>query len=134
MRRKSGAGRFLRRAVQWDYRRYPDFFGTGWSVPRRTNRAGVVHLAHRPNDGRTVDAVVNSDVHHEMRQDRVGSADESTTSAHTLVRLDAGVRVTRGGLVHSVTLRGENLGNKLHREATRRIKDFAPSPGRNHAL
>ncbi len=77
---------------------------------------------------------LGGDVHHEMRQDRVGSADESTTPAHTLLRLNAGLRVTRGRLVHSVTLRGENLGNDLHREATSRIKDFAPSPGRNLAL
>jgi iron complex outermembrane receptor protein len=77
---------------------------------------------------------LGGDVHHEMRQDRVGSADESTTPAHTLLRLNAGLRVTRGRLVHSVTLRGENLGNELHREATSRIKDFAPSPGRNLAL
>lgn len=77
---------------------------------------------------------LGGEAHHEMRQDRVGSADESTTPAHTLVRLDAGVRVTRAGLVHSLTLRGENLGNELHREATSRIKDFAPSPGRNLAL
>ena len=77
---------------------------------------------------------LGGELHHEMRQDRVGSADESATDAHTVLRLDAGVRFTRGGLVHSVTVRGENLGNELHREATSRIKDFAPSPGRNLAL
>jgi hypothetical protein len=34
----------------------------------------------------------------------------------------------------SVSVRGENLGNSLHREATSRIKDFAPNAGRNVAL
>ncbi|HZG42904.1 MAG TPA: TonB-dependent receptor [Longimicrobium sp.] len=77
---------------------------------------------------------LGADVHHEMKQDRVGSADESRTPAHTVVRVDAGLRITRGRMVHSITLRGENLGNELHREATSRIKDFAPSPGRNLAL
>jgi len=77
---------------------------------------------------------LGGELHHEMRQDRVGSADESATEAHTVLRLDAGVRLTRGRLVHSVTLRGENLGNEVHREATSRIKEFAPSPGRNLAL
>jgi hypothetical protein len=52
MRRESRAGRFLRRAVQWDDRRYPGFFETGWSGLRRTNRAGAVHLTRRPTDGR----------------------------------------------------------------------------------
>jgi iron complex outermembrane receptor protein len=77
---------------------------------------------------------LGGELHHEMRQDRVGSADESATEAHTVLRLDAGVRFTRAGMVHSITLRGENLGNELHREATSRIKEFAPSPGRNLAL
>jgi iron complex outermembrane receptor protein len=77
---------------------------------------------------------LGAEAHHELRQDRVGSAEESVTPAHTVVRLDAGFRFTRGGLVHSITLRGDNLGNELHREATSRIKDFAPNPGRNLAL
>lgn len=77
---------------------------------------------------------LGADVHHEMRQDRVGSADESRTPAHRVLRMDAGFRVTRGGVVHSLTLRGENLADELHREATSRIKDFAPGPGRNLAF
>jgi iron complex outermembrane receptor protein len=74
---------------------------------------------------------VGGDVHHELRQGRVGSADELPTPAHTLVRLHAGVRFSRGGVAHSVTLRGENLGDAVHREATSRVNDFAPGPGRN---
>ena len=35
---------------------------------------------------------------------------------------------------HSITFRAENLGNELHREATSRVKDFAPGPGRNLSL
>ena len=77
---------------------------------------------------------LGGELHHESRQDRVGSADESTTEAHTVLRLDAGLRFTRGRLLHSLTLRGENLGNELHRESTSRIKDFAPGPGRNISL
>jgi iron complex outermembrane receptor protein len=77
---------------------------------------------------------VGGDMHHEFRQDRVGSAEELPTDPHTFVRLNAGVRVLRGGMVHSVSVRGENLGNSLHREATSRIKEFAPNAGRNVAL
>jgi iron complex outermembrane receptor protein len=79
-------------------------------------------------------ASLGGDVHHEFRQGRVGAADELPTDAHTLFRVMAGLRWTRRGVVHSVTLRGENLGNVLHRESTSRVKDFAPGPGRNVAL
>lgn len=77
---------------------------------------------------------LGGDAHHEMRQDRVGAADERPTPAHTLVRLHAGLRVVRWGVVHSVAVRGENLGDEVHREATSRTKDFAPGPGRNLSL
>jgi iron complex outermembrane receptor protein len=77
---------------------------------------------------------LGADVHHELRQTRVGTASESPTPAHTVVKLDAGFRFTRAGVVHSLALRGENLTNELHREATSRIKDFAPNPGRNVSL
>ncbi len=77
---------------------------------------------------------LGAEAHHEVAQDRVGSADEARTPPHGTVRLDAGVRVTRGGAVHSISLRAENLSNELHREATSRIKEFAPNPGRNLAL
>lgn len=77
---------------------------------------------------------LGGDVHHEFRQDRVGAADEHPTDAHTIFRAMAGMRWARGSRVHSLTLRGENLGNTLHREATSRVKDFAPGPGRNLAL
>ncbi|HEV2145835.1 MAG TPA: TonB-dependent receptor, partial [Longimicrobiaceae bacterium] len=77
---------------------------------------------------------VGGDVHHELRQTRVGAADELPTPAHTLFRVHAGIRFVRGGAAHSLALRGENLADEVHREATSRIKDFAPGPGRNVSL
>jgi iron complex outermembrane receptor protein len=77
---------------------------------------------------------LGADLHHEMRQDRTGAADELPTPAHTTVRLTAGVRLPWAGSLHSITLRAENLTNEMHREATSRIKDFAPGPGRNLSL
>ncbi|HEV2736787.1 MAG TPA: TonB-dependent receptor [Longimicrobiaceae bacterium] len=77
---------------------------------------------------------LGGDVHHELRQGRVGAADEPPTPAHTLLRLHAGLRVRRAGAVHSVSLRAENLTDEVHREATSRVKDFAPGPGRNLSL
>jgi iron complex outermembrane recepter protein len=77
---------------------------------------------------------LSADVHRELRQDRVGAAQERPTPAHTIFRTTAGARFGVGGLVHSITLRAENLTDEMHREATSRIKDFAPGPGRNLAL
>lgn len=74
---------------------------------------------------------LGADLHHELEQRRVGLADELPTEAHTTLRVHAGLRFRAGGRTHSITVRAENLGNELHREATSRIKDFAPGPGRN---
>lgn len=75
-----------------------------------------------------------TDVHHEFRQDRTGAADERPTPAHTIVRLHSAVRFRLAGASHAVTLRAENLTNQLHREATSRVKDFAPGAGRNLSM
>ena len=77
---------------------------------------------------------LGGDVHHEFAQERVGDAAETPTHAHTILRLDAGVRLRIAERVHSLSLRVDNLTNELHREATSRIKDFAPAAGRNVAL
>ena len=71
------------------------------------------------------------DLHHELAQERVGAAGERPTPAHTIARLHAGLRFRTGNRTHSLTVRAENLANELHREATSRVKDFAPGPGRN---
>lgn len=91
-------------------------------------RAGILA---RWDDGRIA---LGGDVHHEFAQNRVGASDERPTPAHTILRLHAGLRLRFAGREHSFTLRGENLTNELHREATSRIKDFAPGPGRNISL
>lgn len=56
---------------------------------------------------------------------------ELATGGYTLVDLSAGLTLVRGGLVHSVTLRADNVFDVLYREATSRVKAFAPNPGRN---
>ena len=83
-------------------------------------------------EGKTFSA--GGDVHHELAQRRVGEAGEPPTPAHTILRLHAGVTFRSGGHVHTITLRGENLGDEVHREATSRIKEFAPGPGRNLSI
>jgi len=70
----------------------------------------------------------------DTRQNRVGAADELPSPAHTIVRLPAALAFSIARNRQSLTLRLENLGNEVHREATSRIKDFAPGAGRNLAL
>lgn len=121
------ARRHLVLGVSGDFLRADQEDGTPLSYMPPPRFGGVI----RWDDGTFT---LGGDMHHELRQDRVGSADERPTDAHTFLRLSAGVRVARGGVVHSLTLRGENLTDEVHREATSRIKDFAPGPGRNVAL
>jgi iron complex outermembrane recepter protein len=77
---------------------------------------------------------VGGGVRHAFAQERVGLDEETPTPAYTLVDLDVGLRLNHGGRVHSLTLRADNLLDALYRDATSRIKDFAPNPGRNLAL
>lgn len=54
------------------------------------------------------------------------------TDAYTLVNLSATWLFTvRGGTVHSLTLRADNVLDESYRDATSRIKSFALNPGRN---
>jgi len=77
---------------------------------------------------------IGGGIHHAFRQDRVGPADERPTPAHADLRISAGVRKRTGGVTHALSLRADNLADRLHRDATSRIKDFAPNPGRNISL
>jgi iron complex outermembrane receptor protein len=76
---------------------------------------------------------LGADVRHTFEQDRV-SGNEFATPAYTLVDLAGGINLIRGGLVHSITLRADNLFDREYRDATSRIKEFAPNPGRNLSL
>jgi iron complex outermembrane recepter protein len=77
---------------------------------------------------------LGGDVHYEFAQAHTGAAAEQPTHAHTILRIDAATRVRLLGRVHSFSLRIDNITNTLHREATSRIKDFAPAAGRNIAI
>jgi iron complex outermembrane recepter protein len=114
-------------AVRGDWLRARQLDGTPLSF-MPPPRAGVTL---RWDDGRHS---LGGDVHHELAQRHTGSAQETPTHAHTLLRIDAGWRFSTPGAAHSITLRVDNLTNVLHREATSRIRDFAPAAGRNIAL
>jgi iron complex outermembrane receptor protein len=85
----------------------------------------------RWDDGRRS---LGGEVRHAFAQGRVAAEDGAPTEAYTLFDLSAGIQVPRGGAIHSVTLRADNVTNVLYRDATSRIKHFAPNPGRNVSL
>jgi len=70
---------------------------------------------------------------HLFAQWRVAPGEVPVGSA-LLLEGHAGVRIVGGANVHTILLRGENLGDRLYRDATSRIKDFAPATGRNVSL
>jgi iron complex outermembrane recepter protein len=77
---------------------------------------------------------LGGEAHHDFPQRRTGDAAEAPTDAHTILRIDAGVRARLAGRPQSVSLRIDNLTNALYHEATSRTKDFAPAAGRNIAI
>ena len=87
-------------------------------------------VAARFDDGRVRAGV---ETRHVFTQGRV-PVGELRTGAHTLVDAHAGVRLPIAGRSHSITVRAENLGDRLYRDAASRIKHLAPAGGRNVAV
>ncbi len=75
------------------------------------------------------------ELRHAFAQDRVSGGDvDIPTAAYTLLNVSFGVQYVGGGLVHSITLRGDNLTDARYYDASSRIKSFAANPGRNIAV
>jgi iron complex outermembrane receptor protein len=68
---------------------------------------------------------------HAFAQERA-ELEEFRTDAYTLVNASAGLSLRRGGRIHSIVLRADNLLDETYREPTSRI--LVPSPGRNLSL
>jgi iron complex outermembrane receptor protein len=78
---------------------------------------------------------VGGDLRHAFAQGQVsGGSVDIPTAAYTLANLSAGYQVIVDGLVHSLTLRVDNLTDARYYDASSRIKSFAPNPGRNVAM
>lgn len=67
---------------------------------------------------------------HVFEQDRVYLA-ETPTAPYDLLNLHGGLSFIRAGRVHSITVRIDNVLDKLYFDSSSRIKDFAANPGRN---
>lgn len=68
---------------------------------------------------------------HAFEQERADPA-EFRTDAYTLVNASAGLSLRRGGRIHSIVLRADNVLDEAYREPTSRI--LVSSPGRNLSL
>ena len=78
---------------------------------------------------------LGGDARHAFAQDRVSGGDvDIPTASYTVLNVNAGYQVIVGGLVHSLTLRVDNLADTKYYDASSRIKRFAPNPGRNIAM
>jgi iron complex outermembrane receptor protein len=77
---------------------------------------------------------VGVDAKHGFEQTRVTGGSDIATDAYTVVNLSAGLNTIVGGRVHNITLRVDNAGDTKYYDATSRIKEYAPNPGRNVAL
>ncbi len=64
------------------------------------------------------------------RQDRTGPF-ESATDGYAVLDLSAGVRITIGGRLNVITVRGENLGDTEYRNHLSRVKEIMPEAGRS---
>jgi iron complex outermembrane receptor protein len=74
------------------------------------------------------------DAKHGFEQSRVTGGSDIPTDAWTVVNVSGGLSAIVAGRVHTVTLRVDNAGDTKYFDATSRIKEFAPNPGRNFAL
>lgn len=92
--------------------------------------AGRIGASLRYDNGRLS---FGGDAKRVFSQNKVsGDALDIATAAYTLVNLNATWLVTaRGSMVHSITLRADNVLDEQYRDATSRIKSFAYNPGRN---
>lgn len=67
---------------------------------------------------------------HTASQERLGEF-ETRTPAFTVADMHAQYRFSRGGLLHTVSLRVDNLLNEEYYNHLSRIKELFPEPGRN---
>lgn len=71
-----------------------------------------------------------ADVRWAASQERLGDFEEPT-DGYAVADVSAGVRFVRGGRLHTLTVRLENVANTEYRDHLSRVKDIMPQPGRN---
>ncbi len=76
---------------------------------------------------------IGSRVRHASAQDRLGEF-ETRTGAYTILDLHAQYRFMHAGLLHTISLRVDNLLDEEHFNHLSRIKELFPEPGRSFNL
>ncbi len=77
---------------------------------------------------------LGGDVKYARAQGRVTGGQDIATDSYTLANLQGSYTLSLGGRIHTFSLRVDNLGDVMYRDAASRIKAFAPAMGRNVAL
>ena len=85
----------------------------------------------RWDDGRWM---AGGDVKYGHRQSRVTGGDDIATDAFTLLNLQGSYTFSGRGLVQSIALRVDNVGDVQYKDSASRIKAFSFNPGRNLSL
>jgi iron complex outermembrane receptor protein len=67
------------------------------------------------------------------KQDRLGDFEEPT-DGYVVPNVSAGLRIVRGAQLHTITLKIDNVFNKVFRDHLSRMKSLMPEPGRNVSL
>jgi iron complex outermembrane receptor protein len=67
------------------------------------------------------------------RQSRLGDGD-TPTAGYAVMNLGAGVRVVQQSVVHYISIRCDNVFNRVYRDNLSVVKDFIPQPARGFRL
>jgi len=67
------------------------------------------------------------------RQGRIGDF-ETATNGYALIDMTMGLRITRRGLLHTITVRCDNVMNTEFQDHLSRLKDIMPGAGRSASL
>ncbi len=98
---------------------------TGEPLPLIPPLQGRFAVGYAPRDW-----FVETEVRAAARQDRTGPF-ESATDGYAVIDLSIGMRITLGGRLNAITVRGENLSDAEHRNHLSRVKEIMPEAGRS---
>lgn len=89
---------------------------------------GVMSLRHE-----TPRYFASADLAFAGAQQRLGDF-ETATAGYAVLGVDAGVRFVAGPRLHHLTIRADNITNRVYRNHLSRIKEIAPEAGRSVSL
>ncbi|MDG5766253.1 TonB-dependent receptor [Balneolales bacterium ANBcel1] len=119
---------FGERRVDDDETEITGFEGSTAPLPMIPPLSGSIGVTWAPGK-----LTLGGRLRHSTAQDRLGEF-ETRTPAHTVAGVSAQYLFTRGDLLHTVSLRVDNLLNEEYHNHLSRIKELYPEPGRSFNL